>query len=223
MGEKMPVALTNVIKGTMIVNSDLRLRPREGESIAECRARFEQLLGSFRDGDELVDHAKTRTARGDDRPMARNRSHEIHTRDEFFGNGSRAFFPAMGGHRVDQIVRAGYIRAIELSLGRDPQLAPKPIVTYWVLNGREETDPDAFELFVAETPNEIHVLLLTPQPAYLPAPPPASSERVEDLWIVSTAQHVKEIAEHVYPRGYTREFAPIDGTSGVDCLRVVGF
>jgi hypothetical protein len=219
----MPVALTNVIKGTMIVNSDLRLRLREGESVAESRARFQEILAWFRGGDELVDTAKSRTAIGDDRPMARNLSHEIHTREEFFGEGERAFFPRIGGYRVDQIVRGGYIRAIELSLGGNSAAAPKPIVSYWIVNGRKEEDPDAFELFVSETPNEVHVLILTPQPAHLPAPPPASSERVEDMWVVSTSHHVKHIAEEVYPRGYTREYAPIDGTSGVDCLRVVGF
>ena len=219
----MPVALTNVIKGTMIGRSDDRLRLRENESIDECRARFRELLARFQAGDELVDHAKTRVAIGDDLPMATNAAQEAHTRDEFFGNGSRAFFPVMGGHREDQIVRAGYIRAIELALGQNPELAPKPIVTYWIITGRKQEDPDAFELFVAETPSEVHVLILTPRPAHVPAPPPASSERVEDMWVVSTSHHVKEIAEHVYPQGYTREFAPIDGASGVDCLRVVGF
>ena len=219
----MPVALTNVIKGTMIVNADLRLRLREGESIGESRARIEQILGWLRGGDELVDIAKTHTAIGDDRPTARNSSHETHTRDEFFGNGSRAFFPVMGGHREDQIVRGGYIRAIELALGEDPAAAPKSIVTYWIQTGRKEEDPDAFEFFVAETPNEVHVLILTPQPARVPAPPPAKHERVENMWVVSTSHHIKHLAEEAYPRGYTREYAPLDGTSGVDCLRVVGF
>ena len=219
----MPVALTNVIKGTMIGRSDDRLRLRDGESIAECRARFRELLACFQGGDELVDCARTRMAIGDDVPMATSVSHEIHTRDEFFGNGSGAFFPVMGGHREGEIVRGGYIRAIELALSRNPLAAPKPIVTYWILNGRKEEDPDAFEIFVAETPNEVHVLILTPQPAHVPAPPPARHERVEDMWVVSTSHHIKHLAEEAYPQGYTREFAPVDGTSGVDCLRVVGF
>ena len=219
----MPVALTNVIKGTMIVRSDQRLRLREGESIGECRARFRELLAGFQGGEELVDHAKNRVAIGDDLPMATNASNETHTRDEFFGNGPDAFFPVMGGHRQDQIVRAGYIRAIEQALGSDPALAPKPIVTYWILNGRQETDPDAFELYVAETPNEVHVMILTPRPAHVPTPPSARHERIEDMWVVSTSHHIKHIAEEVYPRGYTREYAPVDGTSGVDCLRVVSF
>ena len=96
--------------------------------------------------------------------MATNAAQETHTRDEFFGNGSRAFFPVMGGHREDQIVRAGHIRAIELALGQNPELAPKPIVTYWIITGRKQEDPDAFELFVAETPSEVHVLILTRGP-----------------------------------------------------------
>jgi len=219
----MPVALTNVIKGTMNAKADVRLRLREGESIDECRARFQELLARFQDGEDLADHAKTRVAIGDDHPTVTNAPHEIHAREEFLGQGDRAFFPQMGGHRVDQIVRAGYIRAIEQALGSDPTLAPKPIVTYWILNGRQETDPDAFELYVAETPNEVHVLLMTPRPAHLPAPPSARHERIEDMWVVATSHHIKHIAEEVYPRGYTREYAPIDGTSGVDCLRVVSF
>jgi hypothetical protein len=219
----MPVALTNVIKGTMNGNADARLRLREGESIAECRARFEQILAWLRGGDELAAVAKMRTGVGDDRPTVTHRSHELHTRDEFFGNGSRAFFPVMGGHRQDQIVRGGYIRAIEAALGSDEGAAPKPIVTYWVITGRTEEDPGAFELFVAETPNEVHVLILTPQPAHVPTAPPARHERVEDMWVVSTSHHIKHIAEEVYPKGYTREYVPIDGTSGVDCLRVVAF
>jgi hypothetical protein len=219
----MPVALTNVIKGTMNGNADARLRRREGESIEECRARIHQIMAWLRSGDELADIARTRTGIGDDRPTVTNTTHETHTRDEFFGNGSRAFFPVMGGHRQDQIVRAGYIRAIEQALGSDPTLAPKPIVTYWILNGHQETDPDAFELYVAETPNEVHVLLLTPRPAHRAAPPSARHERIEDMWLVATSHHIKHVAEEVYPRGYTREYAPVDGTSGVDCLRVVGF
>jgi len=219
----MPVALTNVIKGTMNANADARLRLREGESIGECRARMQQILAWLRNGDELADIAKTRVSIGEDRPTVTNSSHEAHTRDEFFGSGSRAFFPVMGGHREDQIVRGGYIRALELALGQDPQSAPKSIVTYWIITGRHQEDPGAFELYVAETPAEVHVLILTPQPAQLPAPPPASHERMEDMWLIGTTHHVKEIAEHAYPRGYTREYAPIDGANGVDCLRVVSF
>jgi hypothetical protein len=220
---KMPVALTNVIKGTMNANADSRLRLREGESIGECRARFRQLLANFREGQELADHAKNPVAIGDDRPTVTNASHEIHAREEFLGQGERAFFPRIGGHRADQIVRGGYIRAIEAALGSDEGAAPKPIVTYWVITGRTEEDPGAFELFVAETPNEVHVLILTPQPAHVPTAPPARHERVEDMWVVSTSHHIKHIAEEVYPKGYTREYVPIDGTSGVDCLRVVAF
>ena len=219
----MPVALTNVIKGTMSANADARLRLREGESIGECRARFGQLLARFQDGEDIVDHGKIRVGIGDDQLTVRNASDEIHVREEFLGQGERAFFPRIGGHRVDQIVRGGYIRAIELALGEDPAAAPKSIVTYWILTGRKEEDPDAFEFFVAETPNEVHVLILTPQPARVPAPPPAKHERVEDMWVVSTSHHIKHLAEEAYPRGYTREYAPLDGTSGVDCLRVVGF
>jgi hypothetical protein len=217
----MPVALTNVIKGRMIERSDDRYRLREGESIGECRARFSEHLARLQAGQDFGEHAKTRVAIGDDLQIATNAAHEIHARDEFLGNGEQAYFPVMGGQ--DQIVRGGYIRAIELALGEDPAAAPKSIVTYWIVTGRKEEDPDAFELFVAETPNEVHVLILTPQPARVPAPPPAKHERVEDMWVVSTSHHIKHLAEDAYPKGYTREYAPIDGTMGVDCLRVVGF
>jgi hypothetical protein len=215
--------LTNVVKGTMNANADARLKLRPQESIATCRARLQELLLRFQKGDELVDIAKDRTTVGDDHPTATTPELQSHTRDEFFGDRDKAFFPAMTGNAEDDIVRGGYIRAIQLALGKNPLAEPKPIVTYWIVTGRKDGDPDAFEVFVAETPNEVHVMILTPTPSHFPEPPDAEDENVEDMWIVATSDRVRDIDQNVYPSGYTREYAPLPGVNGVECLRVIGY
>lgn len=209
---------TNVFKGQLLANADERFRQRDLESPKDYQERLEQILQWFKRGDAHVDIAKTRTTVGLDEVVAQSLEQETHVRDDFFGHDSKVcFFPGLAGNTADQIVRGTYIRAIELALCSDPA---KPIVSYWITNGRSDTDSDAFETFVAESEREIHVLLLTPKPATAPAGDPSRAIR-ERMFFVSTAARVGEIRAQ-YP-AELRTRIPLPGTSGVDCLQVIGY
>jgi hypothetical protein len=219
----MAGVLTNVAKGSMLDNADNRLRKRTGETAADYKDRLDELLGWLKLGQmamPLVKHAKTLTVKGKDKKVAEDATQEKHTSDEFFGdNPAQCFFPGMAGDSEDEIVRGAYIQAIELAKVSSP---PKPIVSYWIINGRKATDPDGFEVFVSETDLEVHVLLLTPMPVNVPEPPDVG--RPEDMYVISTTQRVLDI-DQSWPNkpGYPRKRVTMSGTVGVDCMRVMGY
>lgn len=219
----MPGALTNVVKGGSNGRADQRLSRRPGESVAEFRQRLQELRNRFVGGMALVDIAAQKLAVGKDERVVRNPVEVKHTRDEFLGDDpSVRFFPQTTDDREDQIVRGAFIRALDLALAPPAPAAPKPIVTYWVITGRTDGAPDAFEAFVAETSAEVHVLLLTPEPAYVPTPP-SGGDIVEDMYVVSTTLRIQQIEQRLQQVAYPVLPVPLPGTNGVGCLRVIGY
>jgi hypothetical protein len=216
----MAGVLTNVVKGSMIGNADNRLRQRTGETAADYECRLKELLSWLTAGKPLLEHATTLTTCGKDRKVADGNAEKDHV-NEFLGDPPQpCFFPNMLGDSEDDIVRGGYIQAIQLALGTSP---PKPIVSYWIITGRQDTDLDGFEVFVAESDREVHVLILTPMPAFNPVPP--LNGRQEDMFIVATTQRIQDIDQNVWPKGagYPRTPSPLPGTVGVGCLRVLSY
>src|SRR5262245_20006234 len=144
----MAGVLTNVVKGSMLSNADNRLRQRTSETPGDYTDRLNDLLGWLKAGMPLVQHAKSVAPHGKDKKVADSTADEGHVK-EFLGDPpAQSFFPHMVGDSEDEIVRGGYIRAIELALATNP---PRPIVSYWIINGRKDTDIDGFEVFVSET------------------------------------------------------------------------
>jgi len=225
----MAGVLTNVVKGQLLGHADSRLQKR-GETPADYKDRLNELLGWLKTGKaalSMLKHATTLTVKGDDRKVAETPEEQKHTDVEFFGtNAAKCFFPGLLPNTPDDMVRGAYIRAIELALGPPLPLRPaKPIVSYWIINGRKDTDPDGFEAFVAETEHEVHVLLLTPMPVNVPDPPAVG--RTEDMYIVSTTTRIQDI-DKKWPQtagyGHPRPKIPMPGTTaGVECLQVMGY
>jgi hypothetical protein len=219
----MPGFLTNVVKGGFCGRSDVRLSRRAAESTTEFRQRLEQLRARFVAGDDLSDIAEKKLAVGKDELVIRNPVEKAHSKDEFFGsNAALCFFPKTSNNDVGQIVRGAFIRALDLALAPALPKPPKPIVSYWVVTGRADGAPDAFEAFVAETEAEVHVLLLTPEPVNVPKPP-AGGDMREKLYVVATIPRIQAIEQEFKKPGYPVIPVPLPGTAGVKCLQVIGY
>ena len=231
----MPGGFTDVSKGIMMARSDERLSQQPNESTNDYRKRLEVILRWFKEGVEfenepakpksrsLTDHSKTLIKIGKDQICSSTPELESHVRNEFFGGDpNKDFFPNVPAHSAEEIVRGGYIRALELALALGPPAPPKPIVGYWIIANHKDAEGDVFEVFVAETTREVHVLMLTPKPSADFKPPGANHARTEKMWVVSTEKRIKSI-EETYPSGYARNHVKTPGANGVDCLQVVGY
>jgi len=223
----MAGVLTNVIKGSMLGNADIRLSCRKdaGETPAAYLDRLVELRQWFVDGLPHDQHGVKRATHGKDEKVI-SPGQEPHAKDEFFGTDpKKCFFPNLLGDVEDQIVRGAYIRAIEQAIANpniepDGSPVPKPIVSYWIVTGREDGKLDCFEAFVALSGLEVHVLLLTPDPVNVPKPP--ANGIPEDMVVVSSNDRIKVIKDG-YPAGYPNTEFPLAGTHGVGCLLVAGY
>jgi hypothetical protein len=218
--------ITNVVKGKMLENADARLRLRvdAGETPDDYVARMEELLRWYSDPDvkmmEHIDHASSMTSAGKDHLVAMDDPQKIHTRDEFFGDGPKAYFPDIPGDVEDQVVRAGYITALQLALQTAKAGSIKPIVSYWIIT---DLPSDKMETFVSETEREIHVMILTPRPVK-DFTVREEDAIPEDMFVVSTKKRINEIVEY-YPEIYAEDYrSPVDdSTPDVERLRVIGY
>lgn len=223
----MAGVLTNVIKGSMLANADTRFS-RGATPLNVFRARLLALRADFASGVAPDNHATKQYDQWDGK-VARTPDQVVHTRDHFFGDPPQrdCFFPGMSGNTEDDIVRGAYIRAIDLALGSDPLKEPKPIVSYWIINGRTDSVPEGFEVFVSETPLEVHVLMLTPYPAVPPPVPdpndPNGGQRKEKMWLVSTAQRIAQVDSLLQTHGYSVIPVTLPVPATVECRQVVGY
>jgi hypothetical protein len=220
----MPGFLTNVVKGGFCGRADERLSrlQTQGETASDFRKRLGRLRDHFVAGKPLHEIAGQKVATVDEL-VVRNPGDQKHSKDEFFGdNAAQCFFPLMAGDSEDNIVRGAFIRALDLALAVPAPGSPKPIVTYWIVTGRADGAPDAFEAFVAETAAEVHVLLLTPEPVNVPAAPPGG-EIVEDMFVVATNQRIQQITQKFQQPSYSVIPVVVPGVVGVGCLQVVGY
>lgn len=111
------------------------------------------------------------------------------------------------------VLRAAYIKAIELSTASTPPNDPKPIVTYHV---KGIDDPRAFDVVLFETDFEIHVMWITPkprasaskpaasgQPPYRPTSAPEEADVTEEeipgglepqkMWLIANPQRIRDV------------------------------
>ncbi len=223
----MPGVLTNVIKGQMLNRVDTRLSRGAGETPAAYATRLEAIRELFATGKSHLEVGKTRITHGQDTIIVRNSTDESHTRDEFFGDGgAKSFFPNIPGDEEDEVVRGTFVRALDLAIEAAKAGKPLPVATYWVVTGREDTDVAAIEGYVAKTPSQIDVLILTPQPAYEP-PSPADRETVEEIWAIGTSAHIANLVARLRNAGggagYPVNKVPLAGVNGAECLQVVGY
>jgi hypothetical protein len=122
----------------------------------------------------------------------------------------------------DDIVRGAYIQAIKMALAPErPQLA-KPIVSYWIIT---DAPPHTFQIFVAETDREVHVMILTPRPKKVPGTPPKDPNKygIERMFVVGSEAWIDGIVSKYQGGEYPGERFPVEGSEGIDCLRVVSY
>jgi hypothetical protein len=121
-------------------------------------------------------------------------------------------------NRAD-ILRAAYVKAIELANEPRPQGEPKPIITYHIRG----LAADVFEVAVAATDREVHVLWLTPAtPAPgsgLQARPPLEEQ---DLWMAASEQRVTTVRNRYLEMGYPDNEVPQpESIPGIDGVRIM--
>jgi len=131
---------------------------------------------------------------------------EGHMSGDIFGTN---WWPDTPANKAD-ILRAAYIKAIELANEPGPQGDPKPIITYHI-KGLEK---DVFEVTVAATDREVHVLWLTPR---APAPAGTPPLQEQDLWLVGSKGRVTAAHNRYLDMGYAEAEVPkVDPAPGID-------
>lgn len=150
-----------------------------------------------------------------------HRSHH----DEFVGNGPGAFFPQIEASLKNDVMRAAIIQALRLALyrtfddegrGSEPRTEPLPIVSYWI------TGAPGFEAYVDLSAAEVHIFLVTPDPAPELAPPAEDDAYDELMWVCASPARAQEIRERA-PRYAYRD--PVDMPAGLAavCQQVKGY
>lgn len=145
--------------------------------------------------------------------------------DEFVGNGPNAFFPQIDAALKNDVMRAAILQALRLSLhrtfrddgsGLDPRPIPLPIVSYWI------TGAATFEAYVDLTEQEVHIFLVTPDPAPPLAPPHADDAFDETLWVCAAPERVQAIRDRAPQYTYRPPVAMPAGLTAV-CQQVKGY
>ena len=224
----MPGVLTHVIKGKMNARVESRLTKQAGESLDSYIDRLEQLKAAFEDPNIAhVEIAKTQYGANDTK-VARNAADEAHAKDEFFGDaGNKQFFPGSSGDEEDHVVRGTMIRALDVAIDSARNGKPLPVVIYWIVTGRSDTDPAAIEGYVAKCEDrQIDVMILTPFPQYEP-PTRAGEDVLETMWVVGTPRHVSELKDRLKNAaggsGYPINDVSLGSFTGAECIQVVGY
>jgi hypothetical protein len=125
-----------------------------------------------------------------------------HADVEFLGDGKNAYFPPTrtipAAKTKRAILLSGCIQALRVALFKNPdeqdlkkrerRAKALPVVSYWIAGGRR------FEIYVAlsSTKQEVHMLIMTPDPKKPAAPPGAA--KLENVWAIGaegpiTAMH----------------------------------
>lgn len=140
-----------------------------------------------------------------------------HMNDDIFGS---AFWPDAPANKAD-ILRAAYIKAIELATEPLPAAPAKPIVTYHI----KGLAKDVFEVAVAATVHEVHILWMTPH-APMPSTPPGTLPPLQeqDLWLVGSSERLAAVRARYPGLGYpgsqipaAESVADIDGVAVMNC------
>lgn len=176
-----------------------------GSALRRANDRFKR--GSWTDLKRYLDALETSTtvaapahAHG---PL--ETSGQISHHNEFVGNGPGSFFPQIDAQLKNDVMRASIIQALRLSLyrtfkddgiGIDPRPEPLPIVSYWI------TGAETFEAYVDLTAAEVHIFLVTPDPAPTLTPPNEDAAFDELMWICAAPDRVREMRERAPQYGY---------------------
>lgn len=131
-------------------------------------------------------------------------SHVDH-HDEFIGNGAGCFFPQFPAELKNDIMRAAMIQAMRVSLYRSfhedgtgdlQRDRPLPIVSYWI------TGAQTFEAYVDRSATEVHIFLVTPDPAPALEPPTEDHASDEPMWVCAAEGEVQAIRERAPQYAY---------------------
>jgi hypothetical protein len=208
--------VTDVVKLTSV---DRRLRPNEdmNETTEEFRNRLLALAESMVKNTAHDVHA-AQSVGPKDRPITQQPG-DAHV-EEFFGNAADSYFPNCPDDKEDEIVRGGYIEAIEMATFGN---AAKPIVSYWIITDGARTCP---QVFVANTPLEVHVLILTPRPNEKEKQKDLNKFSAEEMFVVDTTARIDGIVNKYFetdPSKYPGQRRTAKGGTGIECLQVVRY
>jgi hypothetical protein len=138
-----------------------------------------------------------------------------HMANDIFG---AQWWPQAPLNKAD-ILRAAYIKAVELATQPLPAAPAKPIVTYHI----KGMDKDVFEAVVTATDREVHVLWMTPS-VPMPAAPPQQRPPLEeqDVWLIGSAQRVASVRNRYLTLGYAdAEIPSSDPIGGIADVSVM--
>ena len=201
----MPGSLTTIVKGTVCGKTDEKLQAATKELLTKW-------LGDFEDSSQsLKDIAKKYGV------MATAQDKHF---DHFFSNGAGAFFPEIRDEVKSDVVRGAFIQGLRLSLYSSPGVprsAPKPVIMYWIAGG------PAFEAYVSDSVEEVHIILMTPDPTPELVPPtnPADT-RDEPIWIVATPNRTEAIRKRGLHYTYKTPESMPSGI-GIECQQIKSY
>lgn len=150
---------------------------------------------------------------------------QIDHHNEFIGNGPGAFFPQFDAQMKNDIMRISIIQGLRLALFKtfnddgsvgEAREKPLPIVTYWICGA------ETFEAYVDLSVAEVHIFLVTPDPAPALAPPPEDDAYDELMWLCAAPERVQEIRSRAPGYSYRD---PVKMPSGLKslCQQVKGY
>jgi len=138
--------------------------------------------------------------------------------NEFVGNGPGAFFPQIDAQLKNDVMRAGIIQALRLALyrtfradgtGDEPRERPLPVTHYWIRGA------EAFEAYVDLSATEVHLFLVTPDPAPALGMPPEGDAKEEPMWVCASPLRVKELLDRTPNQTHRKPVSMPAGLSAV--------
>jgi hypothetical protein len=200
----MPRRITTITIGSALRRSNERFKSMSWED-----------MKAYLDAMESSDSVET-AAKGGQGPLETKGQVKHH--NEFVGNGPGSFFPEIDAALKNDVMRAAIIQAMRVALyseldkdgtGLVPRQQPLPIVSYWI------SGVQTFEAYVDRSDNEVHMFLVTPDPAPIQRRLSADDVSEEEMWVCAAPGRVQAIRERAaecdfrdpvnMPRGLTAE------------------
>jgi len=193
-----------------------------GSAMRRANDRFKK--GTWADLKDYLDTLESRSAVAE---AARTHgpletTGQVDHHNEFVGNGPGAYFPQFEARLKNDIMRASIIQALRLALfhtfksdgtGHQRREEPLPITCYWI------SGCETFEAYVDLSATEVHIFLVTPEPAPAFEPPHEDDVTDDPMWVCASVVRVRELKSRAPTSTYREPVAMPAGLTAV-CQQV---
>lgn len=166
-----PMDNVNIGKGAVLRKVDEAWKQL---TVADCTQLLEELK------DDCVPHVDVLVKHG-----VYNEKEARHVKRHWYADDEHSYWPNVP-HK-EQILRAGYVRAVELVKQSIADGQPSlPIVSYWICSGNH------FQSIVCKSDHQITVILLTPYVSHYLGQYLPPNVIPEDMWLVANEAEIDQ-------------------------------